>query len=347
MCSPLNLNKFLSVCICVSLFSIPAKAQKVQEFSFIQPQYKVANSLYNKISVLDLRADTTVLGIVQKGMSNKKAVLIAKQPLELQLQNMLAMLIDSSAKSNELLMVIKRLTFSELTTAFSEKGFLKFNAVLYVKQSNGYLQLALIDQTLETSAMDVTNGLLKKGSGVVSEFVANNLKLVPSSTTLYDYANIKSDNDVDKESMPVYFTEIYTDGVYKNYESFCKQIPNGSISVDKDSVGKGTVKSLRIDGKFRKVNPAEVFAIVYNGKPYIATKYGYFPLKKVDNSFTFIGKVSTATTSDITMASVAFGALGGLIASSANAVLEVKIERYSGEFLKLREILNGEYTPAN
>lgn len=335
---PLSLNRIKSfvACSCAVLIFSAANAQKVEMFSLAVPSYKVSNSLYNKITVIDMRPDTSNYGLIQKGLSNKKAMLISDTPLSQQTENLLAAIIDNSGKSSDLVMIIKRFSFSEMTLSFSEKGYFNLIASLHAKQGQGYQRIAAIDTSVIISAMDVTNAILKKGSSVFADFIANNLTKVPAGDIL-TYADMIKDDGADKERMPVYYTDSYIDGVYKNYEAFLKQIPSGNILVEGDSISKKTVKSLFTDGKFRKVDPTKVYAIVVYGKPYIATKYGYYPLKKANGIFSFIARVPTASSTDMVVASVALGLAGSLIASGANNVLEIRIDRYTGDFIKLRQ----------
>jgi hypothetical protein len=339
----LMMIRFSIIFYCVLLnalfISSGLKAQKTTAFELKQPDYKVSNSLYNKISTLDLRPDTTNFGLVQKGMSEKKIMLVSKIPLSQQTQTMLNNLIETNAKSDELLLLIRRFSFSELTFTFSEKGNLNFVAALYRKVSEGYEKLASIDTSVAVSSgTDVTNNMLKKGSEVYTNFIAKNLLRKSTPGKVYTQEDILNDYTEDKEAMYVYHTDIYMDGAYLSYQSFCKQTPDGNIRVEGDSVAKNNVKTLRIDGKFKKISPGQVYAIVHNGKPYIGTPFGFYPLQKKDNTFTFTGKISTATSTGVTAATAAFGIAGGIIAASASAVYEVRIERYTGEYIRIKEI---------
>lgn len=184
--------------------------------------------------------------------------------------------------------------------------------------------------------MDVTNAILKKGNSIFTDFIASNLTKVASGE-IFAYTDIIKDDGADKERMPAYYSDVFVDGVYKNYEAFCKQMPNANILVNGDSVSKKRVKSLFSDGKFRKVDPTKIYAIVVNGEPYIATKFGYYPLKKTNGTFSFIARIQTATSTDKMVATAALGLAGALIASGANDILEIRIDRYTGDFIKLRQ----------
>ncbi|MEO6219895.1 MAG: hypothetical protein ABIO81_05670 [Ginsengibacter sp.] len=88
-----------------------------------------------------------------------------------------------------------------------------------------------------------------------------------------------------------------------------------------------------------KVKAKDVYAIVYNGQPFIATEYGYYLLQKINEDFFFTGKAKvSAKTGDVIAASLFFGILGGLIASDSESIFEMKIDHSNGGFIRMKEI---------
>ena len=80
-------------------------------------------------------------------------------------------------------------------------------------------------------------------------------------------------------------------------------------------------------------------SIVHQGQPYVATDYGYYPLQKTGDDFFFTGKAKvTANAGDVIVAGVFFGIIGGLIASDASALFEMKLDHLNGGFMRIREI---------
>ena len=56
---------------------------------------------------------------------------------------------------------------------------------------------------------------------------------------------------------------------------------------------------------------------MYNGKPYVETGYGYFPILKSHDYFYFVGRVKPITSnneSDVIAGALMFGLVGGLVA---------------------------------
>lgn len=335
--------KFLAAAIFILFFSGIAHAQLTEKISFTLPSHKVTNSLYNKISFVDSRIDTTNMGIVQKGAFNRQAIVIAKESLAIQFNNILSALIDSSSKSQELLLQLRQLSFAEITKSFSEKGYFYLHAILYAKTNMGYQKISETDTLTTISAMDVTNGLLKKGSETISNFIASNLDKKPLGTTVYSYNEIVKIDSTEKSNLKVYTTTTYKDGLYLTYKSFCNQIPDAQITVTGDTVTKSNVKFTDKTGELKKLKAGNAYAIVYKGKPYIITSFDYYPLKKIDNDFFFTGKISVKPKSDLVnpaMYSAVGGAIGGLImaSNSETTTAEVKINYINGDFIKMKEV---------
>jgi fructose-1,6-bisphosphatase/sedoheptulose 1,7-bisphosphatase-like protein len=89
-----------------------------------------------------------------------------------------------------------------------------------------------------------------------------------------------------------------------------------------------------------KLKSKKLYALVFDGKPYIATEYGYYPLEKVHNILTFTGKVKVAASEgDKNGAQMAFGLIGRAMASGGyEASYEMAIDPVSGVFVHLHKI---------
>jgi hypothetical protein len=105
----------------------------------------------------------------------------------------------------------------------------------------------------------------------------------------------------------------------------------------KDKISE--VKTSDPQGKSEKIRAKDIYAIVYNGQPFIATDYGYYPLSKSGDDFFFTGKAKvTANTGDVIVAGVFFGIIGTLIASDASSMFEMKLDHLNGGFMRIREV---------
>lgn len=325
-----------------------AKAQKTEPLTFNLPKQKVTGSLYNKVTLIDIRPDTLSMGGIQTGAFNRQAIVVAKEPLKSQLNNILAALIDNTAKSQELALQLRFVNFTEFTGGFTERGYFFLKAQLYLKTNDGYRKINTIDTVAPVSAaMDVSNALLRKGSETLSNFIAANLTRKPSNYT-YSYNDIEKADSIEKSRLAVYNTDTFVDGVYLTYKAFSDQTPDWKIRMDEgDTIQKNNVKMIDQTGKLRKVKAGVGFAIVYKGVAYISTTSGYYILTKRNKDFFFTGKVQSVmqrNTSNILVASKMYGAVdaamaGAIVAAddTDNSISEFKVNYETGQFIKMKE----------
>jgi hypothetical protein len=326
------LNTFL-------LFYFSAQAQ-TEAFKIPLPYNKKANSLYNSIKLLDIRSDTTDFGFVQKGALNRSVSIVAEPSLQTQLNDVMKALIDNPAQEGELLLVLRQSRFAEITKATSERGYFHFRAILFAHENGMYKKIESIDTVVVVKAFDVTKKMLSAGGEAISYFIESNLTKQPGDELTLSFDQMRSIDDIEKSKLPLYINETYKDGIYYNFKSFVNQQPDETgVSATFDKKGK----TLRISytdkkGKPREIENRFIYAFVYEGRPYISGEFTCYPLEKRGNDFYFSGKVPDPKGDEVFMASVFFGVLGGLMASSTKSVFEMKIDHLSGGFIRLREV---------
>lgn len=327
----------------VTGYCLAAQGQKRREekYTIALPEQKVPDSRYNSLLFIDGRTDTSHMGIVQLGAFNKKTFVVPETPLGQQFQAIFNHLIDSSARQGECVFLLRQFSFAEITKAMSEKGYCYLRAALFAKTGEGYQKINAIDTVVVVSAMDVTQAMFRRGNKTIHEFIGQSLQRTPEDTFLYSLADLGALDSVEKRRIPVYNTTTYTEGVYATYEAFKQQKPDkpeAVIETDKESLF--VVKITNEKGKKEKIKSKELYAIVRDGKPYIATEFGYYPLDRRLDDFYFTGKTKVAASQgDIAVASVFFGLIGGLLASQpVEAVFEMKVDHVSGGFIRLKEV---------
>lgn len=328
------------VMLFIMAFSFVARSQSFEGYSFVSPEIKYLHNTINKLLVVDSRANKTNLGFIQTGVFNKQTTLIAKPDLQEQFNNILSASLHDTTDSPELLIQLHQLSFAERTTFSSEKGYFSFRADLYVKHPEGYSRIKRIDTILTLSKVEVTNALLRAGNSLVTDFITVDLKYNNRVGHPVAYQDIVNVDSVTKSKIPVYNTAKFTDGVYFNYESFSKQNPDAQLIIKNNEVIKKNVFTVGEGGRTEKVKPERIYALVYNGNPYIATPYGYYSLKKVNNDFIFTGKIHINNGYQAGSAGMLFGAAGALIASGANSTYAIKIDYTSGEYIVLKQVID-------
>jgi hypothetical protein len=327
----------LLLLICNNLFCQNA----TQDFNIPLSKQKIESSLYKTIKFIDSRYDTTNMGVVESWLLKKRAMVIPAVPLAGQLSSVLSSLIDSTTKDGELLFQLRKLHFIEHTDAMSTTGFCYYRAVLYSKRNDSYKKLASIDTVIAENYGQVTKELLIFGGRAIESFIAANLTKEATGLT-YSLSDITHLDSLEKQNIKVYADSQYTDGIYKTYESFKNQVPDKQISsviMKKDEIS--FVKTIKDNGKEIRVFPTDIYAIVYQGHPYISMESEYYPLVKKNDDFFFTGRAEiTANGGNVMAAQFFFGIIGAAVAAGTEAVFEMRLDYISGKPIRVREIKN-------
>lgn len=312
--------------------------QKTRAFQFKKPVKVVEHAKYSKISLYDAREIKDNLGVIQVGMMNANRLLVAEPSLEKQLQSQLEQMTLGHKADGELLMRLEKFCIAELTGAFSEKGFLDFRAILFSKEANGeYLQLARADTAIVVKGMDVTKATLARASEVVNNLIFDALTKNGDITESYSLSEIEHYDDIQKKQLALYNTETYKDGLYLTYEEFALQTPSGGqAQLREGDLNLGFFKENE-KGKLKKVNPKDYYAVVHAGNPFISSQDQFYALIKEDDDFIFVGPVmETASATNVVVASVLLGAIGGaLVAGPETNYYTQKLDYANGTFIRM------------
>ena len=147
-------------------------------------------------------------------------------------------------------------------------------------------------------------------------------------------------DSIEKNKLPLYTSNTLTDGIYYNFRSFVNQQPDETgISATFDKKGKPQrISYTNKKGQKVEIESRFIYAFVHEGKPYVSGEFSCYPLEKRGDDFYFTGKAVDAKSSDVAMATAFFGIIGGLMASSATSVFEMKIDHLSGGFIRIKEV---------
>lgn len=333
----INMKKLFPILLLLG--SINLFSQNLVEDFEIQIQNRGLKSNFNKIIVLDSRLDTTNVGVIQKGAFNRKAFLKAKVPLNNQIENVFKALIQSDAKEGELVLNLRDYKFTEITEAFSETGYCYLRADLFVKKESGYEKIDFIDRVFEVNAMDVTKKNIRNGSEKLIQFIEGNLMSFKIGEA-YTFDEIKNISNIEKRKTPVYNTNIYVDGIYKDFESFKNQIPSSrEYKVTRNKKNVITKLEGVSDGVAFKVDTDFIYCLIDQGKIYLIQKNLFVPVEFKDDDFYFKGRAKvTAKTGDVVLASAFFGIIGGALASNATSEFLMKIDHQNGATVQVTEL---------
>lgn len=325
---------------CLPFMSLFAQnsADSTLYFAFITPKHKPVRSLYKTIDFLDSRQDTSMIGILGVTDNGGVARLVLASPVLPQLTTMLNALSIAPAGDGRLLLQLKRFSFAEK----DRTRYCYLSAILYTHNDDRFSQLASLDTTIFISASFVRKELVKEASAMLGNFIAQSIILPPATGSLsFDTAGLARIDSIRKRQIPAYNTSIFTDGFYSNYAAFKRQTPDlrGEVKTKRD----GTLYFIVHDEKWKDTEVRHIFAFVHEGKPYIVTHFGFYPLEKLDDDFYFTGKLRVLATASERSATQVLGILaaGATGSSVANALTSDKakyravIDYTTGEFIHL------------
>jgi hypothetical protein len=325
------------------LTSLQVFAQKKTESFHIGPAGdKVRGSLYNSIKVFDIREDTSNLGFIQKGAFNTRLTVVPGEPLGFQLSSVLNGLIEADAGNGELLLLIRKMFFLEATGAFKEKGFFQFRAQLFRKEGERYRQISSIDSVLVVKAMDVTKKMLQEGNRLVIDYIAANLTNEAGSDMVLTVDQMPLIDSLEKLRIPLYANATLTTGIYRSFKTFAKQQPD-EVSINAIFTNKGKLYQAQRKNSYGDWVPLdyhEVYAFVWEGKPYISSgTVTAYPLIKKNDEFHFIGKAPNVNPGDVAVVTAFFGLLGGaLVALTSTSEFQFRIDHLTGGYITERQI---------
>jgi hypothetical protein len=307
-----------------------------RNFTLKYSSHSIHNSLYNIISLIDLRKDTLRLGQCQFGFLNKTMTLTPKPLLSTQLSNILTKTIDQSSKPGVLTLFLKKFLLSGL----SPEGSCIFKADLYRKTDSGYYFVQSIDTVVFISKMSVTKATINLGDSLFCNFIIHNLLNAGNLNKSFTYEEALSADSIAKHKLRLYNTNTFVDGIYNSYGSFKNQIPDKIGSIIRKN---GKIKSVKVideNGVKQDVDHQTIYAVVTDGLPFISNEYGYYPLVQRDNDFVFIGEFrDSAKTGKVVAAAMVFGYVGALAAlqSEYQTFYYCELNYKNGDFIKVSE----------
>lgn len=341
----LNFQTLLRISILSLLFfysSEHASAQKNNTvFDIAVPTVRIHNSNYNQFIFLDSRSDLTAMGTVQTGMLNQSSRVITDRPLEEQIRSVFKGLTDASAKTGTLLFQLRQLSFAEEDLTFKEMGYFRLRVKLYRSNGDKFEEIDQLDTLMSFSGLDVTKRLLRGGSEMITKLIAHNLTATPVSSSPVSYHDINHMDSIEKIRIKLYNVSTYKNGIYRDYNSFKDQKPDYvrmTCTLKKNALTVQRVNDMQGD----QVSLDHLYAVVYEGKPYVVTDYGNYPLRKEGNDFCFTGIAKLE--GNAAAMSALFGIAGALLTHdhAAFGYFDIHLDHLNGAFLPYRQLTKEE-----
>ncbi|MFS4431700.1 hypothetical protein [Chryseobacterium sp. S90] len=323
------------------LFPIFISAQKYQ-FIELRKSIKDKNHTAESLTLLDRREDKFI-GIVSH-RKDPYEVKFEKDDLE-KLFSDWFIEYNKERGSNQYFFMLEHLKVEDIPTERSIKGHLEMRIATFLKKNNQYYFLKKNRISKDYQQKDhayITRAIAASISAEFSNIIKDSydtkeLNIPISETDMENYEKVISGK------LPIFSSESFTDGVYKDYESFAMQKPDKELMVrkNKDGVIKGVKRVDDYDNLSR-----EVFAVVDNGLAYKKTPTSLIEIEKDNNGFFIMASEEELFPQNNTMTiagAASFGIIGGII----GAVIDVassKARKQNAKYYRVGiDALTGEY----
>ncbi|MGN7755988.1 hypothetical protein ACTJIV_00835 [Chryseobacterium sp. 22532] len=325
------------------LFSSFVSAQKDQ-FIELRNSIKDKSHFAKSLTLLDKREDKNI-GIV----SHRKdpfAVKFEKDNLEKLFSDWF--LEDNKVQGNiQYFLVLENLKVSDIPSERSVTGHLEMKMSTFLKRNDKYYFLKKRTISKDYPQKDhayITRAIAAKISSELANIIKDSYTETGLNIPIFE-TDLGNYEKIIPEKLPVYSSETFTDGVYKDYKSFAEQKPDKEFAVkkNKDGVIKG-VK--RVDG-YDNLGK-DVFAIIDNGIAYKKTPVSIIEIEK-DNDGIFIMASQEEifpqyNSTPVIVGAGTAGAIGGLIAAVVIDIAAAKIRKQNAAYYRIGiDKLTGEY----
>lgn len=190
---------------------------------------------------------------------------------------------------------------------------------LYEEKDSAFHFINTIDTIVMVKAMDVTGKLLETTSKIIVSQLRKNLAFRAEDYsmpfTLDDLANI---DELEKNSIPIYNTDVVADGLYPDFKSFAYQTPSHTqLQIKRDH---GIIQEIKIphpekSGKWKKIKPKDYYIVVVDSNPFLMHANSYFPIIFENGNYfvrTYIPNNNNVNINGIQIGlAVGFGMIGG------------------------------------
>ncbi|RYY88170.1 MAG: hypothetical protein EOO15_09815 [Chitinophagaceae bacterium] len=301
-------------CLLVLLLavSLHAAAQHHEYFT-IAPVKKTSAGSYQYFLFQDIRDNRDDLGIViEKKIFDYLATVLPKPALDSQFRRLFVG-IAADTGNDTLLLQLRALRFSERTQQFGGTEAWAFIRVsLYASHSNQWVPLSTLDTVLYATKGDASRLVTRNAAAVITSFVETHKADRPAGAG-FTWNEIASIDSLEKAMMPLYTAPKLKDGIYFSYSALRDQKPDIAKAVLHFQGDR--LKSVSTQESGRDEVVESFYAVVAEGRFFVAGANGFYEVRRVGNDFVYSGPVKmSAKAEGVVAAQLAFGLAGGLLA---------------------------------
>ncbi len=329
---------FLLTLLCCTGFAVSLSAQKVLELN--KSRLDVGKRRFNIVRVIDVRFDTTRLGVARVGLGNRKEKIVLSPSLPVAFQQYFNAKLPNAPDLPNVVLRVSRLGLWEETNVLGSEGArVAADFEFFLQQGDRYAYLG--DRKFR-----FTEGL---GSDI-TKYHDDNLRAALQAAVDYlqDSVDWKTASalpaNTSQEALTLHtMPRILTDaapvtGAYKNFTDFRNNNPRIPAQIEEKD-GESVLLIEGKKGKFRRVKADDRIWGFCDGKNMYINQFGtFYQLNKVgENSYQFYGVDYDKKMSNAAMGQASFGLIGGMIAGAMTKSRNYVVDWETGSFLQKEE----------
>lgn len=337
----MNIIKLAAVSILVSLatsyWATPVYSQRTETVVFDKVVLVDSYSYYNRLRVIDYRADKEFVG-TRVNQMGRRTDLITPKPIDTMLSLLFVQMLrlpNRSIGKRELLFILDDIMMEESTPG-NYFPTIKFAGDFYSGEKAMYQHLGRVDTfcMLKPGKKNQWIDVIGIGKNIVTSTIAAFAAMpLPENGPVYTNEELLQNKRNERMSFPIYRdAPAFKKGVYYTVEQFLNNDPVDTPLVIKEYNPTGEARQLYayyVTGNRGKkavhLNGTEFFA-AYNGEIWVSATYkGYSKMEFLNGEFyatkPYLHKVPVDYTGFIAGMGGMYGALGGLISGLAVAAI--------------------------
>lgn len=284
--------------------------------TLVNEKITVPGFMYRVVDIIDAREQTYCIGIVQRGMGNKKVAAFFKAGMKAEFDYLFGNSFGVDASNKPVILRINKLQVYEITTSNREMAIVELNISLLEKEGEQYIEIFETGVTVERSSMmDVTSShdknIAQALQNCLVEFVDREYRGLTyrrPATTNHIYPILQEGAALKP-------------GIFRTFNDFrdntAQENPAYPYTLEINDKNKSGI--VRASPKWKGNPPVgEIWGLSDGQFAYINLGSGFFRLTKEGDAFVLYGPSPRDGTGAVILGAAMGGIIGGLIAGAVS-----------------------------
>lgn len=335
---PKIIYHLLSLGILLLLLIIPETlvGQELYTISLKKKPLNTQTINFKVSEIIDARKDKNILGVIQRGLKNKKDIAVFETPGLQEISDLLKRSGVLSENSDTSIVIrINTLYITELSQSLNETAKAELSIDFFARLSDGNYQYILSDySTHEPRSFDVTNlhadNIVKVIELALSRFSKSRYQI---QDRIINYQEITDpDFSLLTKQLPILIDTVYVNGYYTSFNEFIENSPSIDIGC---KIRLGTEIKVRCSGE-RDKRVDGIYGFAKDNKLFILFHNNFYPLEREEDVFFFRGPkvIGQGSAQAIQRGWLVGGMAGVALASSYNGYKDIYVIELSSGRVK-------------